>query len=322
MKTGFTTLLLLVIASSLLQSGCAHRTCCTGTGPADAKPASAANAKPAAAADKTAVPPPESRPALTNMEDRVGYAIGMSIGNNLKRTKFDVNLDALMEGVRDVLADREPRMTEQQAQGAIMDYQKQKQHELVLQNLKEGEAFLAENKNKEGVKVQPVTLPDGTTAELQYKVITEGTGEIPKSNDTVSVNFRGTLINGTEFDSTAKRGGRPYKFVVDQANITRGLSEALQIMKVGSKWQLVIPASLAYNERPLRAIPPGSTLIYELELLSIDRPKPLTSDIIRVPSAEEMKAGAKVEVIKAEDAERMAAAQTNSQVNPATGDKK
>jgi FKBP-type peptidyl-prolyl cis-trans isomerase len=203
-----------------------------------------------------------------------------------------------------------------------MDYQKQKQHELVLQNLKEGEAFLAENKNKEGVKVQPVTLPDGTTAELQYKVITEGTGEIPKSNDTVSVNFRGTLINGTEFDSTARRGGRPYKFVVDQANITRGLSEALQIMKVGSKWQLVIPASLAYNERPLRAIPPGSTLIYELELLSIDRPKPLTSDIIRVPSAEEMKAGAKVEVIKAEDAERMAAAQTNSQVNPATGDKK
>jgi FKBP-type peptidyl-prolyl cis-trans isomerase len=196
-------------------------------------------------------------------------------------------------------------LTEPQAQQAIMDYQKQRQHDLAETNLKQGEAFLAQNKGKEGVKVQPVALPDGRMAELQYKIITEGTGEIPKSNDTVNVNYRGTLINGTEFDSSAKRGGRPYKFTVNQPNVPRGWTEALQMMTVGSKWELYIPASLAFDERP-RPVPPGSTVVYELELVDVEKPKPLTSDIIRVPSAEEMKAGAKIEVIKAEDAEKMA----------------
>ena len=138
--------------------------------------------------------------------------------------------------------------------------------------------------------------------ELQYKVITEGTGAIPKTNDTVTVNYRGTLINGKEFDSSAKHG-QPGKFQVNR--VVRGWTEALQMMKVGSKWELYIPSSLAYGDYGSGPdIQPGATLIFEVELVSIDTPPPLTSDIIRVPSAEELKAGAKVEVIKPEDVEK------------------
>jgi FKBP-type peptidyl-prolyl cis-trans isomerase len=200
-------------------------------------------------------------------------------------------------------------MTDQQARAALTDYQNEKQHEVTAKNLKDGEAFLAANKHKEGIQVHPVTLPDGRTAELQYKILTEGTGEIPRSNDAVRVNYRGTLIDDTEFDSSARHGGQPSRFTVNR--VVRGWTEALQMMKAGAKWQLFIPASLAYEERMMPTIPPGSTLVFELELLEIDRPKPLTSDIIRVPSAEEMKAGAKIEMIKAEDVEKMAASQTN-----------
>ncbi|HWQ91484.1 MAG TPA: FKBP-type peptidyl-prolyl cis-trans isomerase, partial [Clostridia bacterium] len=152
-------------------------------------------------------------------------------------------------------------------------------------------------------------------AEFQYKVITPGTGPTPGSNDTVTVNYRGTLIDGKEFDSSAKRG-QPAKF---QANrVIRGWAEALQMMPAGSKWELYIPAPLAYGEfgsGPL--IKPGATLIFEVELLSTEAPKPpappqpLTSDIIKVPSAEEMKKGAKVEVLKPEDVERELKAATN-----------
>src|SRR5207249_7514629 len=114
-------------------------------------------------------------------------------------------------------------------------------------NKKEGEEWLAANQKKEGVKIHPVTLPDGTTAELQYKVITEGTGATPKSNDTVTVNYRGTLTNGKEFDNSAKRGGKPAKFPVK--GVVPGWTEALQMMKVGSKWELYLPSALAYADR-------------------------------------------------------------------------
>lgn len=321
MKTGFKTLLLLSIGASMLQFGCAHRNHSAGTSTVNANSATAANAKPAApVVEKPAATAPANQPALTNMQDRVGYAIGITVGSNLKRVNFDVNLDDLMQGIKDVLGGHEPKMTEQQAREAIMAYEQKRQQELALKNQKEGEVFLAENKKKEGVKVQPLTLPDGTMAELQYKIVTEGTGEIPKSNDTVSVNYRGTFIQGTEFDSSAKHGGRPAKFVVNR--VIRGWTEALQMMKVGSKWELFIPASLAYGERPSSTIPPGSTLIFEVELLDIEKPKSVSSDIVRVPSAEEMKAGAKVEVIKAEDAEKMATSQTNQATNQVTADKK
>jgi FKBP-type peptidyl-prolyl cis-trans isomerase FklB len=145
-----------------------------------------------------------------------------------------------------------------------------------------------------------VKLPDGTTAEMQYKVLTEGTGPIPKSNDVVTINYRGTSITGKEIDSTAKTG--PMKRPVNTLPI-KGWSEALGMMKAGSKWELYLPAALAYGDRGAE---PGAAIVYELELVSSETPQPppppqpLTSDIIRVPSAEELKAGAKVEVIKAE----------------------
>jgi FKBP-type peptidyl-prolyl cis-trans isomerase FkpA len=142
---------------------------------------------------------------------------------------------------------------------------------------------------------------------LQYKVITEGQGESPKAEDTVTVNYRGTLIDGTEFDSSYARN-QPANF---QANhVIKGWTEALQLMKPGSKWQLFIPADLAYGDMSRPKIPAGSTLIFEVELLSFKKPEapapsqPLTSDIIKVPSAEELKKGAKIETIKPEDIEK------------------
>ncbi len=165
---------------------------------------------------------------------------------------------------------------------------------------------------------------------MQYKVITEGTGATPKSNDVVLVNYHGRLINGKEFDSSTKRGDKPAKFPVGR--VVRGWTEALQMMKVGSKWEIYIPPSLAYGDRgsgPI--IEPGSTLVFDMELVGIETPPapaapaaratpaapaaPLTSDVIKVPSAEELKKGAKIEVIKAEDLEKMtnAAAQKPAQ---------
>lgn len=254
----------------------------------------------------------EDRPALTNIQDRLGYALGVNIGSYLKRSGFEVNEAELMKGVNDALAG-EPKMTDMEAGQVVRAYQQQKMHDMVEKNTKDGEAFLAKNKTKDGVKVRNVTLPDGHTAELQYKVITEGTGITPQAHDTVTVNYRGTLINGKEFDSSAKHGGQPAKFVVN--GIIRGWSEALQLMKVGSKWEIYLPASLAYSEHGAPGIEPGSALIFEVELVSAESPqppKPVTSDIIRVPSADEMKAGAKIEVIKAEDLDKKSAAgQTN-----------
>ena len=184
-------------------------------------------------------------------------------------------------------------------------------------NRKEGEEFLAENKKKAGLQTLEVKLPNGTMAEMQYKVLTEGTGAVPKSNDMVAVNYRGTLINGKEFDNSAKGGGQPRKFGVNR--VVRGWTEALEHMKVGSKWELYLPSSLAYGDNGYGPnIEAGSTLIFEMELTGIEAPRrqrlrrrqpirrqPLTSDIIKVPSADELKKGAKIEVIKAEDLEKL-----------------
>jgi FKBP-type peptidyl-prolyl cis-trans isomerase len=302
MKTGYQTFLTLSLGTALLSAGCAGSPRATESAPAATKP------EPAATAQKPAVAATNAPALATNIQERVGYAIGMSVGNNLKRANFDVNVEALKQGILDVLAGGDLKMTDMQGAEAIRTYQQQRQHELLEKNLKEGEAFLAANKTKEGVRVQAVTLPDGKTAEFQYRVITEGTGEIPRSNDTVTVNFRGKLLNGQEYDSSFKRG-RPATFVVER--LFRGWSEALQMMKTGSKWELFIPYTLAYGERGSPTVGPGATLILEVDLLSIDTPKPVTSDIIRVPSAEEMKAGAKIEVIKPEEVEKRVAGATN-----------
>jgi len=250
----------------------------------------------------------EDKPVFKDDREKASYALGMNVGNFIKRNNMDMDIDLMSSAIRDMIAGKDPKLTEQQAQEAMRNYQQEARKKTAEKNKKEGEAFLQANKTKDGVKTHTVTLANGTNAELQYKVITEGTGPTPKSNDVVSVNYKGTLINGKEFDSTAKRG-TPLKRAVNQ--LIRGWTEALQLMKVGSKWELYVPSSLAYGDMGNPSIEPGATLIFEMELLGIEAPQPaptpqpLTSDIIKVPSAEELKKGAKIEVIKPEDAAKL-----------------
>ncbi len=203
---------------------------------------------------------------LKTQKDKLSYAIGMDMGGSLKRNSIDIDIDALVKGIKDSLVGGKMLMTEQEQRDTLIAFQKEfqaKQQEkmkaLAEKNKKEGEAFLAENKKKPGVK----TLPSG----LQYKVITEGKGPSPKETDTVTVNYRGTLIDGTEFDSSYKRN-EPATFPVK--GVIKGWTEALQHMKEGAKWQLFIPADLAYGERGAGGtIGPNATLIFEVELLKI-----------------------------------------------------
>jgi FKBP-type peptidyl-prolyl cis-trans isomerase FklB len=204
---------------------------------------------------------------LKNQKDKISYIIGMDIGTNLKKQSIDIDSNILAKGVKDALAGTKPLLTEQEIQETMMAFQKDmmaKQEEIGKKNKKEGEAFLAENKKKEGVK----TLPSG----LQYKVIKAGTGKKPKLSDTVTAHYRGTLIDGTEFDSSYKRG-QPATFPVSGGMIP-GWTEALQLMEEGAKWQLFIPSNLAYDEKGAgRDIGPNATLIFEIELVSIQEKK-------------------------------------------------
>jgi len=203
---------------------------------------------------------------LKTDKDKLSYSMGVATGTQMKRQSVDVDVDMFAKGLRDSASGGKLQMTEQQVQDTLMKFQQEmtaKQAEKTKQfaeiNKKEGEAFLAENKKKEGVK----TLPSG----LQYKVITDGKGKKPKESDTVTTHYRGTLIDGTEFDSSAKRG-QPATFPVK--GVIKGWTEALQLMKEGSKWQLFIPSDLAYGDRGAGAqIGPNATLIFEVELISI-----------------------------------------------------
>lgn len=203
---------------------------------------------------------------LKSQKEKVSYIIGMEIGSNLKKQLADVDSTILAKGIQDALTDRKPLLTEKEIQETMAAFQKEmmvKQTEVAKKNKAEGEAFLSENKKKEGVKA----LPSG----LQYKVIKAGTGKKPKSNDTVTAHYRGTLINGTEFDSSYKRG-QPVSFQV--SGVIPGWTEALQLMEVGAKWQLFIPSNLAYGEQGAgRDIGPNATLIFEVELVSIQEKK-------------------------------------------------
>ena len=250
-------------------------------------------------------------------KEKASYGVGVNIAGNIKRSGFEVDIDLVAAGLRDVLAGKEPRLTDAQAREAIQAHMQTSRKLTAEKNTKDGEAYLAENKKKPGVKTHTVTLADGKTAELQYKVVTEGTGRNPGSNDTVTVHYRGTLIDGKEFDSSAKRG-QPAQFPVNR--VIRGWTEALQLMKVGSKWELYIPAALAYGENGQPPnIQPGSTLVFEVELLNAEAPQPapasqpLTSDIIRVPSQDELKKGAQIQVIKPEELEKMQKAEQQKQ---------
>lgn len=237
-------------------------------------PAKAPAQAPAATANKpattksgqtSATKAPASR-TLETPKDKLSYSIGMNIGKSLKRDNVEVDPDLLLRGVKDVLGGGTPLMTDEEAQSTLNELQadlRKKQEQEVQQlaetNKKEGEAFLAANKTKAGV----VALPSG----LQYKILQEGTGPKPTAADTVTVNYRGTLVNGTEFDSSYKRG-QPASFPV--GGIIKGWTEALLLMPVGSKWQLFIPPDLAYGQRQAGpTIGPNSTLVFEVELLSI-----------------------------------------------------
>jgi len=206
----------------------------------------------------------EKSPQLKDQKDKVSYSIGMNIGFNLSRQKVDVNADILAAGIKDALAGK-PQLTPDQVKEVMAQFEKDmeaKQKQAGEKNKTEGAKFLEDNKKKSDVKT--------TSSGLQYKVIKEGTGEKPKATDTVSVNYRGTLIDGTEFDSSYKRG-QPATFPLN--GVIKGWTEGVQLMKTGSKYQFFVPANLAYGERAVSPdIGANATLIFEVELLEIKPP--------------------------------------------------
>jgi FKBP-type peptidyl-prolyl cis-trans isomerase FklB len=229
---------------------------------ADAEPKDQ-NPKPAAGAADQPIGP------LKDQKDKVSYAIGLDIGGTMKRQSIDVNEDLLNKGIQDGLSGSKGLLTDEQVKEVMGTFQKDMITKQAAarkaageKNAAEGKKFLEENKKKEGVKT--------TASGLQYKVLKEGTGPTPKATDTVKVNYRGTTIEGTEFDSSYKRG-EPATFPVNR--VIKGWTEGLQLMKAGSKYQFYVPADLAYGERGAGAdIGPNSTLLFDVELVEIVPP--------------------------------------------------
>jgi len=242
-------------------------------------PPSVGAQKAPAAKTGTAIKPKTPAPlVLKTQKDKVSYALGMSmgkdLGSKLKQGSVEVDQAILLRGVKDALSGSKLLLTDDEVKAVFTqlnaDVRKRLEEKARIAgdaNKKEGDEFLAANKTKDGV----VTLPSG----LQYKIITEGTGPKPTATDSVTCNYRGTLISGIEFDSSYKRG-QPLTIQVN--NVIKGWTEALQLMPVGSKWQVFIPGELAYGERGQgQQIGPNSTLIFEVDLLSIqskDKPQP------------------------------------------------
>jgi FKBP-type peptidyl-prolyl cis-trans isomerase len=242
---------------------------------AKAQPASAAGAQEAPAAKTGPATKPRTQSVLTlkTQKDKLSYALGMNLGTNLHKETVEVDPAIVLRGLKDALVAAKTLLTEDEARAALTQLQtevRSKQQEKMKvageMNKKEGVEFLAANKSKEGI----VILPSG----LQYKILTAGTGPKPTASDSVVCNYRGTLISGAEFDSSYKRG-QPATFPVN--GVIKGWTEALQLMPVGSKWQLFVPSELGYGDRGAGAdIGPGATLIFEVELLSIqgkDKPE-------------------------------------------------
>ena len=270
-----------ILALGLAVSGTAYaqQTPATGTEPTPAVPAKpatgtksasgtqgAAAAKPGQAATGAKRPGTAAAAPLKTAKEKASYAIGQNIAKGLQKDGVDVDAGSLTRGVRDALAGNKSLLTDQEAQVALTSLatevrakQQAKMQIAAETNKKQGDAFLAENKTKPGV----VALPSG----LQYKVLKEGNGPKPTPGDKVTCNYSGTLIEGKEFDSSYKRG-QPVTFSVGE--VIKGWNEALQLMPVGSKWQLVVPPDLAYGDHGAgQDIGPNSTLIFEVELLSI-----------------------------------------------------
>jgi len=199
---------------------------------------------------------------LKTDKQKFSYTAGYQIGQNLKRQNLDLDSRAFSQGAQDAITSAKPRLKPEEMQAAILNQQKkdmEKQAAVAKKNLDAGQAFLEANKKKEGVTT--------TASGLQYKVITEGKGKQPKSTDTVVAHYRGTLINGTEFDSSYQRN-EPATFPV--SGVIKGWQEALPLMKEGSKWQVYIPSDLGYGPRGAGGeIGPNEVLIFDIELLSV-----------------------------------------------------
>lgn len=204
---------------------------------------------------------------LSTTAGQASYAIGLNIGSSIKNDGLEVNLQALVAGISDAMAGNKSKLTDAQAQAAIQEFvtamqarQAERMKAAGDKNKRDGEMFLAANKQKQGV----VTLPSG----LQYMVLKAGNGKQPKLTDTVTTHYHGTLIDGTVFDSSVQRG-EPATFSV--GGVIRGWTEALQLMKVGDKWRLFVPSELAYGPRsPSPEIGPNTVLVFEVELLGIE----------------------------------------------------
>ena len=276
MYKSITAVNILAAGVLLLGNGLAQDTPAATTPKASSSTNSSAKAQTPAA--KRPATTAKTAPPLTlkTQKEKFSYALGMKMGANLHRQDVPVDPNILARGLKDGLVGSKTLLTDEEAQAAITAVQndlRQKQQAKMqaegAANKKEGDAFLSANKAKDGV----VTLPSG----LEYKILKEGSGPKPAASDSVVCNYRGTLINGTEFDSSYKRG-QPATFPV--TGVIKGWTEALQLMPVGSKWQLFIPADLAYGERgPAPEIGPNATLIFEVELLSIqDKSKDKTPE--------------------------------------------
>jgi len=230
-------------------------------------PAAAAGAQKVSASKTAQATKPKTQAPLVlkTQKEKASYALGMNVGKglgaNLRQQSVEVDQSILLRGMKDALAGGKTLLTEDEMKTALTQLQTDMLAKAAEANKKAGEEFLAANKAKEGV----VTLPTG----LQYKILTAGTGPKPAATDTVSCNYRGTLLDGKEFDSSYKRG-QPLSIQVN--GVIKGWTEALQLMPMGSKWQLFIPSDLAYGDRgadPRSGISPGATLVFEVELLSI-----------------------------------------------------
>jgi len=200
---------------------------------------------------------------LDTDQQKVSYVLGYQAGAQMKQQNMNVDFETLTKAIKDGLDGVSPRLTGEQAAAVMQKFQaeqKAQQAKAGENNAKAGVAFLAENKTKPGV----VVLENG----LQYKIVTEGTGNKPKATDSVSVHYRGTLINGKEFDSSYSRG-EPTSFPVNR--VIPGWTQILQLMKEGAKWQVFIPSELAYGERGAGGdIGPDSTLVFDIELIKVN----------------------------------------------------
>ncbi|MBU0680972.1 MAG: FKBP-type peptidyl-prolyl cis-trans isomerase [Proteobacteria bacterium] len=199
---------------------------------------------------------------LKTDKQKTSYIVGFQIGQQLTKDGIDLDQAAFLQALEDVKSGAEPKLSQEEVQVTMQRVREAREMEMAKKGeaaLQEGAAFLAANKKKDGVQV--------TASGLQYKVLTAGSGKTPTATDTVKVHYRGTLINGTEFDSSYQRGN-PIEFPVN--GVIKGWTEALQLMKEGAKWQLFIPSDLAYGARGAGAtITPHATLIFDVELLAV-----------------------------------------------------